>query len=154
MDVGGFVLAAHDAGDGNPDERLHAAGTLAARARVMDAALLARLRPPSASPVVPALRRLRASHGGACLRTLERESGLSERQFRRAFKAEVGASPKLYARIVRLNAALDLKVSTPSAPWTEIAHQFGWFDQAHMDKDFTALAGASPTEYVRRRSAQ
>jgi AraC-like DNA-binding protein len=132
--------------------RLEAAGTLAARAAIMDATLLEHLKPRPPSLLAAAAHRLRASHGGASLRDLERESGLSARQFRRAFKAEVGASPKLYGRIVRLNAAIDAKLAAPSTSWTEIAHQFGWFDQAHLDKDFAALAGASPTDFVRQRS--
>jgi AraC-like DNA-binding protein len=150
------VEAEHLFGPGEADRlhmRLEAAGSLAARAAIMDAALLQHLKPRAPSLLAAAAHRLRASHGAASLRDLERESGLSARQFRRAFKAEVGASPKLYGRIVRLNAAVDAKLAAPSTSWTEIAHQFGWFDQAHLDKDFAALAGASPTDFVRRRSA-
>lgn len=134
-------------------QRLEAAKSLAGRAAIMDRALLSHLRPRPPSLLATAIHRLRASHGGASLRDLEKESGLSARQFRRAFKAEVGASPKLYGRIVRLNAAVDAKLAAPATSWTEIAHEYGWFDQAHLDKDFAALAGASPTEFVRRRSA-
>lgn len=133
-------------------ERLEAAPSLAARAAVMDEALLQRFSAAPPSLMAAAADRLRAAHGAASLRDLERDSGLSARQFRRAFKAEVGAAPKLYARILRLNAALDAKLAAPTTTWTEIAHQFGWFDQAHLDKDFAALAGASPTDFVRRRS--
>lgn len=150
------VEAEHLFGRGDADRlhgRLGEAGSLAARAAIMDAALLAHLKPCSPSLLAAAAHRLRASSGGAPLRDLELESGLSARQFRRAFKAEVGASPKLYSRIVRLNAAVEVKLTEPTISWTEIAHQFGWFDQAHLDKDFAALAGASPTDFVRRRSA-
>ncbi len=132
-------------------DRLYAASTLTARAAVMDDVLLARLNPSPAKSLAAAAHRLRSTHGGASLHDLERQSGLSARQFRRAFKAEVGAAPKLYGRIVRLNAALDAKAADPLISWTEIAHQFGWFDQAHLDKDFIALTGASPTDFVRRR---
>ena len=133
--------------------RLEAAQSLSARARIMDDALLARLDPGPMSLLTFAVETLHSSRGGAILQDLQTESGLSPRQFRRAFKTEVGASPKLYGRILRLNAAVDAKLSAPATSWTEIAHQFGWFDQAHLDKDFLALAGTTPTDFIRRRSA-
>jgi AraC-like DNA-binding protein len=130
--------------------RLQAASTLAGRAAIMDAALLGRLRPSRADVFAAAAARLQASDGAARLHDLEADSGLSPRQFRRAFKARIGASPKLYGRIVRLNAALDAKMSRPATSWTAIAHRFGWFDQAHLDKDFLDLAGGAPTDFFPR----
>jgi AraC-like DNA-binding protein len=150
------VEAEHLFGQGGADalhDRLHAASSLAARASVMDETLLARSSPHLPGPMAAVAHRLRSTHGGASLRDLERDSGLSERQFRRAFKAEIGASPKLYGRILRLNAALEAKASDRSTSWAQIAQDFGWFDQAHLDKDFIALTGASPTDFMRRRSA-
>jgi hypothetical protein len=32
--------------------------------------------------------------------------------------------------------------------WAEIAQDFGYFDQAHLDKDFLDLADASPTAFI------
>jgi AraC-like DNA-binding protein len=130
-------------------ERLAEAPDLAARAAIMDRVLLARLGPPRQDVIAAAAARLEASHGGARLRDLAAASGLSARQFRRAFAAQVGTPPKLYGRILRLNAALDAKRADPRLTWTDIAHQFGWFDQAHLDKDFLALAGDSPTGFLR-----
>jgi AraC-like DNA-binding protein len=130
-------------------QRLWAAPSLVERAGIMDAALLARLAPVSRDIFAAAADRLHATHGAAPLGDLAAESGLSPRQFRRAFKARVGVSPKLYSRILRLNAALEAKRARPAITWTEIAHQFGWFDQAHLDKDFVDLAGASPAEFFR-----
>jgi len=130
-------------------QRLLAAGSLAHRAAIMNAALLRRLEPARHDIFAAAADRLHATHGAAPLGDLAAESGLSPRQFRRAFKARVGVSPKLYSRILRLNAALEAKRARPAITWTEIAHQFGWFDQAHLDKDFVDLAGASPVDFFR-----
>jgi len=30
---------------------------------------------------------------------------------------------------------------------TDLAHQFGWYDQAHFTRDFTALVGVPPGSY-------
>jgi hypothetical protein len=57
----------------------------------------------------------------------------------------VGVPPKTYARIVRLNVAIAAKVARPESTWSQIAQCAGYFDEAHLDKDFLALADASPS---------
>ena len=39
------------------------------------------------------------------------------------------------------------EAADPARSWADVAHAFGWFDQAHMDKDFHALAGAAPSAF-------
>jgi AraC-like DNA-binding protein len=72
--------------------------------------------------------------------------GVSPRQLARRFMDSVGISPKLFARIVRFQAALESKALHAGKSWTEIAHEFGYFDQMHMIHDFEQLAGGSPKE--------
>ena len=81
------------------------------------------------------------------------EAGLGVRQFERQFRRQVGVAPKLYARIVRFNAALVAKASAPQRHWTDIAHAFGYYDQMHMIRDFEAFTGESPTVFLRRLNA-
>jgi AraC-like DNA-binding protein len=75
---------------------------------------------------------------------------LSVRQFERRFPEHVGLSPKLYARIVRFHAALEAKVMAPRRLWTDIAHEFGYYDQMRMVRDFERIAGESTTTFFRR----
>lgn len=67
---------------------------------------------------------------------LANDAGLSVRQFERDFLQQVGIRPKLYARIVRFEAALDSKARSFTKSWTNVAHQFGYYDQMHMVHDF------------------
>jgi transcriptional regulator GlxA family with amidase domain len=76
---------------------------------------------------------------------LARGAGLGIRQFERRFRYEVGISPKLYARIVRFEAALRFKVAAPAMRWTDIAHALHYHDQMHMVHDFNQLSGDCPT---------
>ena len=81
------------------------------------------------------------------------EAGLSVRQFERRFSEQVGVTPKLYARIVRFNAALEAKRNAPRRLWTDIAHDFGYYDQMHMVRDFEDFTGENPTAFIRRLEA-
>jgi hypothetical protein len=40
--------------------------------------------------------------------------------------------PKLFARIVRFEAALDSKARSLGKSWTDVAHEFGYYDQMHL----------------------
>lgn len=119
-----------------------------ARAALADAVLLDHIARRDALPDVALVQacvtHLQRSQGRA---NLAIPSGISDRHFRRQFALQVGMSPKRYARVVRLGAAIAAKARTPERRWTEIAHAFGWFDQAHLDKDFRALAGTSPSAF-------
>ena len=70
--------------------------------------------------------------------------GLSVRQFERRFLEEVGVAPRRYARIVRFQSALNLRLNA-ERPWTDIAHDLGYYDQMHMVHDFRIYSGESPT---------
>jgi AraC-like DNA-binding protein len=54
-------------------------------------------------------------------------------------------SPKVYARVVRFEAALKRKKQAPGLRWTDVAHELGYHDQMHMVHDFALLAGATPS---------
>lgn len=81
---------------------------------------------------------------------LAHHSGLGMRQFERRFRYEIGIAPKLYARIVRFEAALRRKSAAPEMQWTDIAHALRFHDQMHMVHDFNRLSGDSPTAICNR----
>jgi transcriptional regulator GlxA family with amidase domain len=70
------------------------------------------------------------------------------RQFERQFRRETGASPKVFARIARFQAALDAKLASPRRTWLDIAHAFGYHDQMHMIHDFEGLGHNTPTQLI------
>ena len=41
-------------------------------------------------------------------------------------------------------------MAAPRRLWTEIAHEFGYYDQMHLVRDFETFAGESPAKFVRR----
>jgi AraC-like DNA-binding protein len=61
---------------------------------------------------------------------------------RRQFREDVGLTPKTFSRIVRLQAAL--RRVRQGSPLTDVALACGFYDQAHMTRDFRELASMSP----------
>ena len=73
---------------------------------------------------------------------------LSVRQYERRFLEEVGLTPKTFARTRRFQRALDAKRFFPQRTWLSIAHEFGYFDQMHMVRDFQILGGDAPSNLL------
>ena len=99
-------------------------------------------------PVGIAANSLFASNGVHRVSAMAKLSGLSPRQFERRFLAQVGVPPKLYARIIRFNAALDHKLRSPDHEWGRIANDYDFYDQMHLVHDCRAFTGESPARFL------
>jgi transcriptional regulator GlxA family with amidase domain len=96
---------------------------------------------------VAASRQL-AAHGALPITALIAASGQGTRQFERRFLEHFGVSPKRFARIVRLNHALQLKNAERHLSWAVVGQMSGYFDQNHLIKDFKAMTGQLPSHYA------
>ncbi|MBM9466912.1 helix-turn-helix domain-containing protein [Nakamurella leprariae] len=76
-------------------------------------------------------------------------AGWSVRGTQRVFRAMVGVSPKwVITRLRLLEAAHRLELE-PELNVAELAVQLGWYDQAHLTRDFRRLLGRPPGRYAR-----
>ncbi|UUM30685.1 AraC family transcriptional regulator [Vibrio japonicus] len=71
---------------------------------------------------------------------------LSPTQFQRHFKARVGLTP--YAWLSRLRLEKGMRLLKSGLCGTEVAHQIGFYDQAHFSKAFKATYGVSPSQFI------
>jgi AraC-like DNA-binding protein len=133
--------------------------------QVVDLTDLARLRPdhldedllrladagPEPAPEVAWVwRRLTEAHGNVPIAALASEVGWSRRHLVNRFHAQVGLPPKTVARILRFE---ELLRRLPSAARGQAAHTAatcGYYDQAHMNRDFREFAGTTPSDYLAR----
>ncbi len=91
---------------------------------------------------------VRGMADGDRLTVVARRVGVSERQLRNLFQAEVGVSPKHFARIDRLRRALDV---AGQRGWAEVARDAGYYDQAHLSADFVSMMGVPPGAFLAGR---
>ena len=106
--------------------------------------VLASRRP--AATARPAVRLLLEARGAARIADVARSLGWSRRRIERVFSRELGIRPKLFARIVRLNAVLAGLDAAERASAVDMALDAGYFDQAHLLRDFRVLAGRTPRQ--------
>jgi AraC-like DNA-binding protein len=129
-------------------ERLCAAPTSRQRIDLLEQALIARLpdRPYRRPAVSAALTEL--EQPGTEVGQVARALGLSRRRLIEIFSEDVGMPPKRYSRVRRFQRALALAQRSPAVAWARIAIECGYYDQAHLCRDWAELTGVSPAELV------
>ncbi|GAA1957590.1 helix-turn-helix domain-containing protein [Kitasatospora viridis] len=132
-------------------ERLCAAADWPGRFRAVDRWLLQRAAEAAAPPpeVVRAWRLLLAGRGLGTAASLAAEVGWSTRHLAARFNTEIGLTPKAAARVIRFDRARRLLGTPAAATLADLAADCGYFDQAHLAREFNALAGCPPTRYLR-----
>lgn len=106
--------------------------------------------PPLDTVVRTAVLAIVAARGEAPLADLAAAVGVSPRQLQRRFSAAVGLSPKQFARVRRLRSALLHVVEGSPMSWAAVAADLGFADQAHLIREFGALAGLTPVAVAER----
>ncbi|NHC15745.1 AraC family transcriptional regulator [Motilibacter sp. E257] len=131
-------------------ERLLAAPGWPQRFALLDAALAGWAR-DAAPPreVAHAWHLLHGRSGRVRVDELAREVGWSRRHLQARFRAETGLTPKQVARVVRFDRARRALQAAPRTPLAELAVAHGYYDQAHLAREFVALAGVPPSRWVR-----
>lgn len=122
-------------------------GKMAAMASILATRMRAENRPHPA--VSAALRRIEEDEGSLRMGRLTNELGLSSRRFIEVFSSHVGLSPKSYYRLRRFQKVLRAIHEGKQSNWADIACEGGWYDQAHMIRDFKEFSGLTPSEYER-----
>jgi len=134
-------------------ERLHDAPGWEARFGLLDSVIAARLAEAvePALGVVQAWRLLEASGGQVSIRTLADEIDCSHEHLTRLFRHQLGLPPKTLARILRFDRVMHRLERGAGGPWTDIALDCGYYDQAHLIRDFHQFAGSTPRQFLELR---
>jgi AraC-like DNA-binding protein len=131
-----------------------AADSTAEALRFIGCALIARLdrrRAAADVRVVSATQALIVSGGRLSIERTARRAGTSARQLERLFQEQIGTTPKRFARVLRFQGAASEIIGDNDgkpAPLAEISAASGYFDQAHMIRDFVTFAGTTPGQFA------
>jgi len=125
----------------------------AQRIRYLDAFFLHKLSQNRNDDVAlaKALHALQVSQGRISIEDLATSTRLSCRQLERKFKERVGISPKKLCRNLRFKSVFKYLSDFPGDDWSSVAVACGYYDQAHMIRDFKHFTGFSPTVYFDRQ---
>lgn len=135
-------------------EAIHGARTDEARVLLAEAFLRRLLaEQPEPDPAVAgAVAALLAERGRIRLPALAAACGLGERQLERRFRDAVGLGPKRLARVVRFQEVLrslgSAEASAARPDWVSVALDCGYFDQAHLIRDFRDFSGQAPSRFL------
>jgi AraC-like DNA-binding protein len=131
-------------------ERLHGAPSWAARFELLAEAL--RGSPRALAPIAPALDHawhLLVEGGNAKVRDVAREVGYSRRHLDERFVAEFGLTPKQAARVARFDRSrVALTRGAGRVSLAAVAAGCGFYDQAHMAREWNDLAGVPPSRWL------
>ena len=120
------------------------------RFSMLDRAFASRLNRFSPQPEISwAWGRLAQSHGSVAVQQLADEIGYSRRYFSERFRETIGVAPKLAARVFRFKRACRL-VADNRLGLAHVAIGCGYYDQAHLTREWYAFAGCSPKAWITR----
>lgn len=134
-------------------ERVRTAADWTARFAVLDRLLGGALDLDRTAPaeVVRAWALLLRSGGTAPIGDLARSVGWSERHLRARFTEEIGLRPKVAARVIRFHRArhtLQRNVGAGRPDIAGVAAECGYFDQAHLIRDWQQFTGLAPIDWI------
>jgi AraC-like DNA-binding protein len=113
---------------------------------------------PGAPEVRWAWHQLLNSGGTMRMSDLAAGTGWSSRHLASRFRTEIGLTPKTAARVIRFSRARNLLVRHAAADeehrLADLAAACGYFDQAHLAREFRSLAGCPPSQWLAEESAQ
>lgn len=99
------------------------------------------------SQIVYAVNLIRQTRGQLSLAEVASKSCLSLRHFERKFKTTIGISPKTFSKITKFKHTIAYLEKYPDASILDVAVDCGYYDQAHLIKDFKSLSGNSPSHF-------
>jgi AraC-like DNA-binding protein len=130
-------------------EQLSEIGDSTSRLAVLCRHLAAALPSTPADPRIARAVDLASAGGRARPAAIAREVGLSYRQLGRLFRERLGFGPKPLLRLGRFQRALRALESQGGGRLATVALQAGYYDQAHLGRDFRLFAGVTPGRYLR-----
>lgn len=116
-------------------------------APILDRYWLERRRPPRTN-LARVISDIEASGGRVRIDTLLRRHAMTGRTLERHFAREVGITPKELIALTRFRNALRAVENRGCRSLTELALEHGYYDHAHLTREFQRFMGAAPSRII------
>lgn len=103
-------------------------------------------------PIYHAVNTIVMRKGQVGIKALAAQYHMGERTLHRQFLLKVGLSPQAYAKIWQLQHVMELLLGNPTASLDNIAFEAGYYDVAHLARDFRNKVSFTPSELNQRRN--
>lgn len=131
--------------------RLAEADTDAKRIAITEQFLLSQLCSlPADKLVEEAVRLIIDTNGTLRITDLAQKLYISQSPLEKRFRKTVGATPKKFSSIIRINSLIDSVNKSQS--FTEAAYLAGYYDQSHFIKEFKTFTGETPEKFFTQRN--
>jgi AraC-like DNA-binding protein len=80
---------------------------------------------------------------------LARQLKISRQTVKHKFDNAIGLSPKTFGKLRRFQNVLRCISSDTNINWSELAQRCGYYDQAHLIREFNSFTGFSPEKFLR-----
>jgi AraC-like DNA-binding protein len=122
-----------------------------ARFDLMEDWLRIRQQKPPTRAVGHALGLIQRGANPVRIGRMANEIGISHKHLLREFDRCVGLSPKTFSRVCAFQRVIQSVGQKPEVEWAATAAQCGYYDQAHLIREFRAFSGLTPVSYLARR---
>ena len=134
-------------------DRLGEAPNDDARFDFLESWLVERIRGRTAptKSVSYALGVIQRDSNAARIGPLAEQIGISHKHLLREFDRCVGLRPKMFARLCAFQRVIRLVGQHRDVDWSDTAVNCGYYDQAHLIREFRAFSGLTPADYLTKR---
>lgn len=90
---------------------------------------------------------IQANNGKGSIKDICRELGTTKTTLEKYFAKTIGISPKVLARLSRLQHFIEQKLANPHFSLTNATYESSYYDQSHLIKEFKLITGITPRKY-------
>lgn len=133
-------------------QQLYDAGSIAERVKIIENFLLKQykeIRTEDFRLINKAVSLINQNRGQLQSANLSGLLAITPKSLERKFISLVGKSPKQFSKIVRFQSIIDTVSKGHCENFTQIALEYGYYDQAHFNKDFKSFSGLTPLDFFR-----
>ncbi len=103
---------------------------------------------PKDDQIQEAISLILANRGQLSIKAIRDKVFLTERTFERKFNAQVGLTPKQFAKIIQFKSSLKQLTNENYEQLLDISYESGFSDQSHFIRSFKKYTGKTPSEFL------